>query len=418
MTATASPYRLTHVLPDSEIEIDNVGLKERLERGEVIVIRGGMEIGGALDRTRTVIFEAIEEVLGAEIAARVRAEGLEQIHTIVQVPDINRVHTLVTQRLKREFLPITERIVRETFGRENFWINYNAVMRFYVPNEVMAKGFDTLKAKQGKLVQHGPHHDIWQNVALNALNIWMAVDRVTVENGMVIYAEHFPKIFPRGGDHVRIDQHLGKPVRTVCEPGDIVLFHSQHLHAGILNRSDKTRVVVTTRFSLDAPIQPRLGGAARYTSAAAIRSGKTWREDFSTWLLGLKPDNILRRLENNRFTRAAIGRPGEENRRIKLFDPILRHNWYSEAIDRSDEAFADPAIRVIDKATIGVTVDGEEHVLSRFCPHQGADLACGHVAAGLLHCPWHDQPFDPKTGEAVGPCSGLRSLKPRRARAA
>jgi len=167
---------------------------------------------------------------------------------------------------------------------------------------------------------------------------------------------------------------------------------------------------VTTRFALSPPLHPRMGAGARYTTAAAIRSGKLWREDLASIRESLRVANILRRVENNRFTRPHLGRPGEEAKRMRLFDRPLRSNWFSESIDRSGKEFADPAIRIIDDNRIAVRVSGEEHVLSRRCPHQGADLARGYVCDGMLHCPWHDQPFDVQTGEAAGTCAGLRPL--------
>lgn len=396
---------------DGDETIEGSDLERRLMAGEVIVVRNGLSIGGALDRTREIIFQAIEEVAGSDVSAKAKEFGLEKVHELVDVKTIDAFHTLVTQRLRREYLPITERIVRELFRSDKFWINYNAVMRFYVPNSVMSKDYAKLKHKGGKLIQHGPHHDIWQNVALNAINIWMAVERVTVENGMIVFSDHFGKILPRGGEHVRKDQYLGHPIKTVCEPGDIVLFHSQHLHGGILNRSDRTRVVVTTRFTLSPPRHPRMGAGARYTTASAVRSGSLWREKLAVLREGLRPANLLRRIENNRLVRPYLGRPGDEGRRLRALDPFLKKHWFQETQDRSGEQFADPNIRIVDDKTIAVRVNGKEHVVSRTCPHQGADLARGYVCNDLLHCPWHDQPFDPVSGQAVGKCAGLKALR-------
>ena len=48
---------------------------------------------------------------------------------------------------------------------------------------------------------------------------------------------------------------------------------------------------------------------------------------------------------------------------------------------------------------IAVVRDGEAvHALADACPHQGASLAGGRVAAGRLRCPAHGLEFDLKTG--------------------
>ncbi len=33
--------------------------------------------------------------------------------------------------------------------------------------------------------------------------------------------------------------------------------------------------------------------------------------------------------------------------------------------------------------------DGSYHSIDDFCPHMGASLAGGHMAKGIVSCPWH-----------------------------
>ncbi|MBV8379374.1 MAG: Rieske 2Fe-2S domain-containing protein [Paucibacter sp.] len=48
---------------------------------------------------------------------------------------------------------------------------------------------------------------------------------------------------------------------------------------------------------------------------------------------------------------------------------------------------------------LAVVRDGEAvHALADACPHQGASLASGRVAAGRLRCPAHGLEFDLQTG--------------------
>ena len=274
----------------------------------------------------------------------------------------------------------------------------------------MQQHYTTLKQRPGKLIQHGPHLDLWQNVALNAYNIWIAIEDVDEGNGMVVYPDAFGKPVPRGGEHVREDQVTGRPLRLPCKAGDMLLFHSQHLHGGVLNRTDMTRVAITTRFTISPPLHPRLGAQLHYASAAAIRSEDNRRIKFSYLVDKLRPRNLALRLE----TRLGTGRPGEEGRRLKFLDALLHRNWFAETQDRSRASgqFGSDQIRIVDDKTIAVQVDDRQAVhIQRRCPHMGADLSCGYIDDGHIWCPWHDQGFSLETGEPVGPCSGLKPLR-------
>ncbi len=45
---------------------------------------------------------------------------------------------------------------------------------------------------------------------------------------------------------------------------------------------------------------------------------------------------------------------------------------------------------------------------SRYCPHEGADLAGGYLRDGCIVCPWHNLPFSLKSG--ASPCQSLSQL--------
>jgi len=73
------------------------------------------------------------------------------------------------------------------------------------------------------------------------------------------------------------------------------------------------------------------------------------------------------------------------------------------------KSVADGQVRAVDDRTIEVTVDGKRYLLSRYCPHEGADLSFGYVQDGKLHCPWHNLCFDVRTGHQ--PCRSLKDLR-------
>jgi nitrite reductase/ring-hydroxylating ferredoxin subunit len=67
-------------------------------------------------------------------------------------------------------------------------------------------------------------------------------------------------------------------------------------------------------------------------------------------------------------------------------------------------------VRAVSSGVCVARLSEEEVVaLSRRCPHQGGDLATGFVEDGKIVCPWHNIPFDARTGES--PCKSLHSLR-------
>jgi Rieske Fe-S protein len=50
-------------------------------------------------------------------------------------------------------------------------------------------------------------------------------------------------------------------------------------------------------------------------------------------------------------------------------------------------------------------------VVSRYCPHEGADLTCGYIQNGRIYCPFHHLHYDVETGQAPsGPFAPLKVM--------
>ena len=74
----------------------------------------------------------------------------------------------------------------------------------------------------------------------------MAIGHVKEENGMEIYPDMWGQDLPQEGFNMNIEG-LGEPVRYELTPGDILVFHSRHIHTTVLNHTDQTRIAVTGR---------------------------------------------------------------------------------------------------------------------------------------------------------------------------
>ena len=89
---------------------------------------------------------------------------------------------------------------------------------------------------------------------LASINLWIAIGPVREDNGMILYPDTWGYNIPREGKFIRRSQRLGKPLRFECDPGDIVVFHSRLMHSSVLNQSDQTRFVITSRLVLETPV--------------------------------------------------------------------------------------------------------------------------------------------------------------------
>ena len=87
----------------------------------------------------------------------------------------------------------------------------------------------------------------------NAINFWIAIGQIKKDNGIEIYPDVWGSTLPHKGLNIDKNIDLGKPERYDCNPGDIIVFHSQHAHGSTQNTTDQTRVAFTSRLCIDNP---------------------------------------------------------------------------------------------------------------------------------------------------------------------
>lgn len=56
-------------------------------------------------------------------------------------------------------------------------------------------------------------------------------------------------------------------------------------------------------------------------------------------------------------------------------------------------------------------VGGEFFAIENFCPHKGAPLADGHLAAHVVECDWHGWRFDLRTGQCLTNRSAVETFE-------
>lgn len=119
----------------------------------------------------------------------------------------------------------------------------------------------------------GPHRDSWYCKLFAQNNWWAPICELAPERTLVIYPEYWDRVIPNqtdgwdlhafraarqrvteeGGDLERLRSAYRSPLPTVpivstsplpvlVEPGDVICFSCAHLHEGVPNRSDQTRL--------------------------------------------------------------------------------------------------------------------------------------------------------------------------------
>lgn len=344
---------------------------EHMKQGDVILIREALQQVGVWEPVKQILEKSIAQALDPVTLGKLHKVGLGKMHEVLTGEQIvacnGSAHTLFN-RWAEDAIPV---LVRNAIGYRGVGdYDKNSVIRYFVPAENYKAQKKALGDRPGYTKPQGPHVDTWFGHATAGLNLWMAIEPVRRGNGLAIYPEKWQVDIPHDKKMLPLrDQVYGLPITFDMEPGDLLLFHGEHLHSSELNSTPFTRVVLTTRFSVEKPV---------------ILS----KETMAKWkpLPPTTPASATTTLAE-----AGVSSTPEEFRQT-----------YATA-DGSG------TIQPIDEKWIEVTTGGQTHILSRICSHEGADLACGYVQNGRVFCAWHHMNYDPVTGDPA--CAGLVPLR-------
>jgi len=372
-------------------------LKERVLAGEVVVVSGGLQRAGLLEPILKLSLEAVADEIGPDAAAAVTARGFEKIHEIVPASEIPRLTDEIYARIAARAPQDLSILVPSIFaGVRRYYFESSPNVRFHVPfdttrgDRALFNDF-TRKHGEGTLTAHGPHRDSWLDYPDNGVNIWIAIGRVRRGNGLTVYRNEYEghQRYTGMGNIAR-DERLTQPLTFDLEPGDFVLFHTDQLHGSALNYTDETRFVISYRITFDRPHFPN--GHYHSYCHSGLANGS------------LRAAATLPALMQPSYVRSFGERVAQKLRPTK---PPRIELAPASSGDLRDMRIGE--IRPTDRKTCVARLGEDEFVtFDRRCPHQGADLAMGHVTDGRIVCPWHNLPFDPATGQS--PCQSLRPL--------
>lgn len=385
---------------------------ERLAAGNVIVIPGALKETGLLDEITRLIIKEAGTLVDKPKSSALASQGVASMHQHLDGKTIETLWSQVTQRLSGTEPECVTRLLQKITPRiTSCYVADKTWLRFFVPQDIYQQHQARFAKRIGHLRLQHPHRDSWFTNPSNALVLWAAISPVRHGNGMLIW----PRMWGKDIDHHafearghKINQRLqpGQPLSFALEPGDLLLFSGEHYHASELNRTDETRVVVSFRLTVGPP---KYGEGARfvaYRSLARLNTGLSW-------LAGLRSrctSTYLKYLWQRRLTYSV-------KRHLPFFasaytTPTLQTKTTDTAplpnTIQLPTLQADEIAPISEYYCVAQTATGPV-LFERHCPHEGADLSCGHIQDGYLHCPAHNLRFDLTDGHQA--CASIEDLK-------
>lgn len=379
--------------------------------GEVILLSKRMQALDLFDPLREASLRGIGRACGPEVAARAAREGLDQIHLMVDGADIPALSDAVYDEVQKIAPWLMARLVPGILGSDKpYYYETSPNVRFHLPFDIAQRHRKAYAqyAKShgdGKLTPHGPHRDSWLDCPTNAINFWTAVGPVMVGNGLSIYpqVDHLELPHRASGD-IADGVDPGRVTNYPMEPGDVLVFRGDALHASELNSTAHTRHVVSFRLTMGRPRFARSHNH-KYTygplSNGPLRALAELPAELAWSRLRHVATEGLYRLSGGKLEFRPVRRdPPAASRAVPAVEPL--------AI--ADQDLAPGTIHPLsDQLCIAKLEDGSVIAFGRRCPHLGGDLALGTLRDGKVLCPLHNLPTDPRTGQS--PCESLRSVE-------
>lgn len=230
---------------------------ERVRNRNVCLLRNFLQSKGVFEPLVLKVLDMAREKakLDPEV---VLSNGFQNLHKYATAEQIKILCNYLAREwgdksLRDTMARFTYDVVRNDLGvKGKFYLDHQPIVRFYTPQDFWSENVGHLSLG-GHLKIQGPHHDTWFGHSYEGMNLWMAMGPVRKGNGLSIYPEVSDYIEHDGKYSMPRDQSLGKPVNFDMSPGDMLFFHGEMVHASELNRTDETRFVLTTRFSLQPP---------------------------------------------------------------------------------------------------------------------------------------------------------------------
>jgi 3-phenylpropionate/trans-cinnamate dioxygenase ferredoxin subunit len=387
---------------------EELGLVPRILGGEVVVLHQVLQQVGLYDTLVNASLEGIRAAAGDETAENVRRSGFDHIHEWVMPHEIPGVTDAVYAVMAATASSVLARFIPRVFpDAGDHYFERSPNVRFHIPYDLAApqrRDFEQFARRRGdgKITAHGPHRDPWVDCPDNAINVWIAFGPVQRGNGLTVFTEDYRTPFAFVDGYVEPRTRLHRPLTFDLRPGDAVLFHGNHLHGSELNRTDRTRYVVSYRLTFGKPHYPH--GHYHHYLHAKLAVGRFRR------LAGI-PQNLQASFFRYQFRRLRNVIAGSG--KMTGADASAAPSPALPAAGGGPIPLADfpvESVRLVAPSVCVARLDEDRFVaVDRYCPHMGGDLAAGWIDEGRLVCPLHNLPFDLSTG--ASPCRTFQPLR-------
>ena len=293
-------------IPAYEIDLDGTRRRIETERalaaahaGASVVLQGGLIELACLDRLTDLFVDEISAVASPAIAGRLRSEGLQHLHDFLEPDQVVDLLARLDRKARAVAVPLSRALVEATTPSPPppYFICARTWIRTMIPYRSLESSPHILEAGHlhGHVLPVGPHSDFWLTHPRATISMWSAVGPVREGNTISLFDFPDQHSAPRNyvaGPSVVPESSLGPAIKPALEPGDVLLFNADRLHASVRNETDETRVAVGTRVVL--------GRSLHYGP------GTHWRPWYDARLL----DTRLAWLASarSRLTRAALRR--------------------------------------------------------------------------------------------------------------
>lgn len=388
---------------ESQPTVTGQPLAADIDAGDVIIVRQALqqfELASVLEKT---LRQAAKQVFTPAVCQQLQEHGWRQLHQWAKPVEMINFYQQASNDTRAFAVNLMAMLAYHVLGqRQGFFAETEPNLRTIAPFDTAHQAQSQLKHAEkqigrGKITVHGPHQDSWFYHPLNTLNVWLAIEPVQVGNGLSLYPQAWqtaPKF--DGNRRILPDQPLGRALNFTLQPGDLIIFSAEHVHGSELNQTQDTRCILSMRMTLAEPnYHDKYWYDYRQVSFVDNQSRLAISEPDPRWLQARKRGR-LPQLPNP--AGCAVTPTALSIRQINA----EQQGFLSKALLEGQVATVSPK-------QIATRIHQQVYLLNRRCPHEGADLALGHVRNQQLVCPWHNLCFEPSTGKS--PCQKLPALR-------
>ena len=265
---------------------DTMGLARE---GAVVHVERALTEPGVLSELENLYFEGIAAVASPAAVDKLRRDGLQRMHDVLEPREIAALLPVLDHRAKPFAVPVARRLVSLCSNdARDYFICARTWVRAQVPYRLVAED-DTLLSQShllGHLVPTTPHRDVELTHPRGTLSMWMAVGPIESGNTIELFDVDRPPL------RASLDHSDARTVRPALAPGDMLVFDADRLHATVPNTTDETRVSVGLRVVF--------GRALHYGP------GTHWRPFHDARLVGTRLESLS--TLQSRCTAAAVRR--------------------------------------------------------------------------------------------------------------